>query len=61
MNREKDFTIFTKINNSHFNKIMNNSHKKNLCKNDKNNHKKKKIIYVTSINIWYYSKEKKIE
>jgi len=43
MNKAKDFTIFTKINNSHFNKIMNNSHKKNQCKNDKNNNKKKEI------------------
>ena len=49
MNRAKDFTIFTKINNSHFNKIMNNSHKKNPCKNDKNNSKKKEI-HLYSIN-----------
>jgi len=41
MNKAKDFTIFTINNNSHFNKIMNNSHKKNHCKNDKNNSKQK--------------------
>ena len=44
MNRTKDFTIFTKNNNSHFNKIMNNSHKKNSFKNDKINSKKKEFL-----------------
>ena len=44
MNGAKDFTIFTKNNNSHFNKIMNNSHKKNSFKNDKINSKKKEFL-----------------
>lgn len=59
MNRSKDFTIFTKINNSHFNKIINNSHKKNSCKNDKNNNKKKEN-YLCNINkyIMLFKREK---
>lgn len=40
MNRVKDFTIFAKNNKSHFTRIMNNSHKRNSCKNEKNSSKK---------------------
>ena len=47
-NKAKDYTIFTKINNSHFNKILNHSHKKNSFKN-KNNSKKKEF-YLRCIN-----------
>ena len=47
--KAKDYTIFTKIKNSHFNKIMNNTHKNNSNKNDKNNSKKKEI-YLCNIN-----------
>jgi hypothetical protein len=43
MNKAKDFTSFMKSNNSHFNKIMIKSHKKNSFKSDKNNSKIKEI------------------